>query len=90
MSNGVTNPNEYKVIIPKGIGHYSIKSSCMWIGCGDNIIEVPTNNFKYDLEKLRKVIKENKGKIMCVVAYVGDSRTMSIENLQEMCIRDRA
>lgn len=84
MSNGVTNPNEYKVIIPKGIGHYSIKSSCMWIGCGDNIIEVPTNNFKYDLEKLRKVIKENKGKIMCVVAYVGDSRTMSIENLQEV------
>ena len=84
MSNGVTNPNDYKVIIPNGIGHYSIKSSCMWLGCGDNIIEVPTNNFKYDLEKLREVIKNNKGKIMCVVAYVGDSRTMSIENLQEV------
>lgn len=84
MKNGVTNPNDYKVIIPKGIGHYSIRSSCMWLGCGDNIIEVPTNNFKYDLKKLREVINENKGKIMCVVAYVGDSRTMSIENLQEV------
>lgn len=84
MKNGVTNPNDYKVIIPKGIGHYSIRSSCMWLGCGDNIIEVPTSNFKYDLKNLREVIKENKGKIMCVVAYVGDSRTMSIENLQEV------
>ena len=65
MNNGVTNPSDYKVIIPKGIGHYSIKSSCMWLGCGDNIIEVPTNNFKYDLEKLREVIKKNKGKISC-------------------------
>lgn len=82
MKNGVQNPSEYKVIIPKGIGHYSIRSSCMWIGCGDNIIEVPTNNFKYDLDELKKAIKENKGKIMCVVAYVGDSRTMSIDNLR--------
>lgn len=82
MKNGIQNPNDYKVIIPKGIGHYSIRSSCMWIGCGDNIIEVPTKNFKYDLNELRKAIKENMGKIMCVVAYVGDSRTMSIENLK--------
>lgn len=82
MKNGVQNPSEYKVIIPKGIGHYSIRSSSMWIGCGDNIIEVETNNFKYDLEDLKRVLKENKGKVMCVVAYVGDSRTMSIENLQ--------
>lgn len=82
MKNGVQNPSEYKIIIPKGIGHYSIRSSSMWIGCGDNIIEVATNNFKYDLEDLKRALKENKGKVMCVVAYVGDSRTMSIENLQ--------
>lgn len=56
---------------------------CGW-GCGDNIIEVPTNNFKYDLDALKNTIRENKGKIMCVVAYVGDSRTMSIDNLQEI------
>lgn len=84
MSKGVEKPEDYKVIIPKGIGHYSIRSSCMWLGCGDNIVEVPTNNFKYDLDALKNTIRENKGKIMCVVAYVGDSRTMSIENLQEV------
>ncbi|MBE5806463.1 MAG: pyridoxal-dependent decarboxylase [Clostridiales bacterium] len=82
MKEGVKDPSDYKVIIPKGIGHYSIRSSSMWIGCGDNIIEVPTIDFKYDLDELRKTIKQYKGKIMCVVAYVGDSRTMSIENLK--------
>lgn len=84
MTNGVINPDEYKVIIPKGIGHYSIKSSLMWIGCGDNVIEVPTVDFKYDLDELKKVLIENRGRIMSVVAYVGDSRSMTIDNLIEI------
>lgn len=84
MVRGVEEPEDYKVIIPKGIGHYSIRSSCMWIGCGDNVIEVPINNFKYNLNALKSTIRENKGKIMCVVVYVGDSRTMSIDNLYEV------
>ncbi len=84
MIKGVRNPQKYKVIIPKDIGHYSIKSSLMWIGCGDNVIEVETKDFKYDLKKLEKVLKENKGNIMAVVAYVGDSRTMTIDNLKEI------
>lgn len=82
MKNGVKNPSDYKIIIPKGIGHYSIRSSSMWLGCGDNIIEVETNNFRYNLDALEKTLIKNKGKIMCVVAYVGDSRTMTIENLK--------
>lgn len=84
MKNGVKNAKDYKVIIPKGIGHYSIKSSCMWIGCGDNIVEVETENFRYNLKSLEKALKENKNKIMCLVSYVGDSRTMTIENLKEV------
>lgn len=84
MIKGVCNPEKYKIIIPKGIGHYSIRSASMWIGCGDNIIEVDTIDFKYDLNKLKKTLEENKGKVMCVVAYVGDSRTMTIDNLKEI------
>lgn len=84
MKCGVQNPSDYKIIIPKGIGHYSIKSSSMWIGCGDNVIEVETSNFRYNIKELEKTLKANKGKIMCVVAYVGDSRTMTIENLKEV------
>lgn len=86
MINGVKEPEEYKVIIPKGIGHYSIKSSLMWIGCGNNIIEVSTQNYKYDLKELEETIKQNKGKIMAIVAYVGDSRSMTIDNLEEISI----
>ncbi len=82
MINGIHNPSDYKVILPKGIGHYSIKSSLMWLGCGDNVIEVPTENFRYNLQELKKTIEKNKGKIMAVVCYVGDSRTMTIENLK--------
>lgn len=84
MIDGVRNPENYKIIIPKGIGHYSIKSASMWLGCGDNIIEVSTKNFKYDLEELRKTLEANKGRVMCVVAYVGDSRTMTIDDLRSI------
>ena len=84
MIEGVRKPNKCKIIVPKGIGHYSIRSASMWIGCGDNIVEVETKNFKYDLKKLEIALKKNKGEIMCVVAYVGDSRTMTIDNLKEI------
>lgn len=84
MTNGVSNPSDYKILIPKGIGHYSIRSSSMWLGCGDNVVEVETNNFRYNLDALKKALEDNKGKIMCVVSYVGDSRTMTIENLKEV------
>ena len=84
MKKGVRNPRNYKVIIPKGIGHYSIKSGLMWIGCGNNVIEVETKDFKYDLDKLKETLLKYKNEVMCVVAYVGDSRTMTIDNLTEI------
>ena len=84
MVEGVKNPEDFKIVVPKGISHYSIKSSQMWIGCGDNVIEVPTKSYRYDLEELKKTLEENKGKIMAVVAWVGDSRSMTIDNLKEV------
>ena len=84
LSNGVISPSDYKIIIPKDIGHYSIKCSQMWLGCGNNLIEIPTINHKMDLNALRSALREHKGKIMAVVAYAGDSRSMSIDNLEEI------
>lgn len=84
MTKGVKNVNNFITIIPKGIGHYSIKSASMWLGLGSNIIEVKTNNFKYDLDELRETLIKYKSRVMCVVAYVGDSRTMTIDNLDEI------
>ncbi len=84
LANGVKAPSRYKIIVPKGIGHYSVKSAQMWLGCGNNLIEVPTINFKYDLEKLKEALNNNKGNVMGLVAYAGDSRTMTCDDFDEI------
>jgi len=84
MEKGISDPNKGWVMVPKGIGHYSVKSAQMWVGCGNRLIEVETNNFRYDLDDLKRKLVENKGKVMCVVAYAGDSRTMTVDNFQEI------
>ncbi len=74
MTSGVTDPEQFGVILPRGIGHYSVKSALTWIGCGSQVIEVDTTNFRYDLTALRKALRTNRGRVMTVVAYAGDSR----------------
>jgi L-2,4-diaminobutyrate decarboxylase len=69
------------VVIPANIGHYSIKESCSWIGMGNNFIEVNTLDYSYDLDELQKVLISHKDEIIAVVAYAGDSRTQTIDNL---------
>lgn len=80
IENGNLDPRECALIVPKGIGHYSVKSAQMWLGCGSNLIEVDTIDFRYDLKALERTLRKNKRNIMCVVAYGGDSRTMTIDN----------
>jgi L-2,4-diaminobutyrate decarboxylase len=82
MSNGVTEPRQFGVVVPRGIGHYSVKSALTWIGCGSQIIEVDTVDFRYDLRALGRALRVNRGCVMAVVAYAGDSRTQTIENLR--------
>lgn len=80
MESGKFDPDRSWLIVPKGIGHYSVKSAQMWIGCGHRLIEVETKDFRYDLDDLKRKLIEYRGRIMCVVAYAGDSRTMTIDN----------
>ncbi len=80
--NGIKNPKEFAVVVPQGIDHYSITGALHWTGCGRQIIEVPTKEFRYNLDELKKTLKEHKNRVMCVVAYAGDSRTMTIEDLK--------
>jgi L-2,4-diaminobutyrate decarboxylase len=84
MTKGVDGSHGYMLMVPEGIGHYSVKSAQMWIGCGNNLIEVKTNNYRYDIDDLRKNLKKYKGKIMGLVAYAGDSRTMTVDNFKEI------
>ncbi len=84
LEKGVIDPSTFKIIVPKGIGHYSVKSAQMWIGCGNNLLEVETHDFRYNLKELEKTLKRNKGKVMALVAYAGDSRTMTVDNLDKI------
>mgnify|MGYP000881584066 CR=1 FL=1 len=84
LEEGVKEPEKYKVVVPKNIGHYSIRSSLKWIGCGNQIIEVETDGFRYNLHELEKTLIKEAGNIMAVVAYAGDSRTMTIEHLDDV------
>lgn len=89
LERGVVSPSNFMMVIPKGIGHYSVKSAQRWLGCGNNLLEVPTNDFRYDITELRRVLNQHKGSIMAVVAYAGDSRTMTVDNLSAVaeCVR---
>lgn len=89
MQKGVEGDG-FMLVVPKGIGHYSVKSGQMWAGIGNKLIEVETKDFRYDLDELSNALKKYKGKIMGLVAYAGDSRTMSVDNLQEVArmVRD--
>lgn len=82
MHQGVTDAGRMHIVVPAGIGHYSVKSALEWIGCGDRVIEVPTRDYRYDPKALERTLRERQGEIMAVVAYTGDSRTHTVENLR--------
>lgn len=84
IENGVYDLPVSYVVVPKWIGHYSVKSAQMQIGLGHHLLEVETEDFRYNLKELEKTLNEYKWKISTLVAYVGDSRTMTVDNLEEI------
>lgn len=84
MQSGVQDARRFSIIVPAGIGHYSVRAACTWIGTGARTIQVPTRGFRYDLDALAKALDENSGRVMAVVAYAGDSRTQTIDRLGEV------
>jgi len=73
-----------KIFVPKGIGHYSISAAMGWLGLGkENAVEVNvTSEFKIDQRDLLTKINDyrNGNVLLALVAYAGDSRTMSIDD----------
>lgn len=94
MKKGVTfDPKKVKIFMPESVGHYSSKCAAAWLGLGlDSIKLVKTGkNFCFDLAALENELqkcKKAKQIPLAVVAYAGDSRTMSIDNfpkIAELC-----
>ena len=84
MQHGVSDVERFGVVVPRGIGHYSVKSALNWIGVGARVIEARTRGFRYDLDDLARVLDEHRGRVMAVVAYAGDSRTQTVDHLREV------
>lgn len=84
MQKGVSDLERSYLVVPKGIGHYSVKSAQMWAGCGNRLIEVDTVNYRYDLDQLKGILKERGDSVMGLVAYCGDSRTMTVDNFEKI------
>lgn len=82
MQAGVSDPDRFAIIVPQGIGHYSVKSALTWIGVGAHLVEVGTRDYRYDLRALTEALRGNTGRVMAVVAYAGDSRTQTIDHLR--------
>ncbi|KAG4076081.1 hypothetical protein HA402_011427 [Bradysia odoriphaga] len=92
MIHGLKNSQKMVVIVPEGIDHYSSRLSVGWIGIGEaNVIKAPTLNFAYDLNKLSSLLKQitdEGAKVVMLVCYAGDSRSMTFDNfiqLRKIC-----
>lgn len=75
------------IVLPEGIGHYTITASAAWAGLGNTAATYhPVRDFRYDLTELdRRLHAARVGgeQVIMAVCYAGDSRTMTIEYLAE-------
>lgn len=93
MRNGMASlNNDYCIIVPEAINHYSSRLSAGWLGLGEhNVVQGPVKDFKYNLASLKELIRDlNKAdkKPFFLVCYAGDSRSMTCDDfrsLHELC-----
>ncbi len=75
---------KWLLVVPKWIWHYSVKSAQMLIWLWFNLLEVKTENYKYDLKELKEILEKHKWDIFWLVAYAWDSRTMTVDNFDDI------
>jgi len=78
----------YLLVADKTLEHYSHKAAFWWLGLGEeNVVAVKANGFNFDIADLKQKIKQyNSGNnvVVAVVCLAGDSRTMTIQNIDEI------
>jgi glutamate/tyrosine decarboxylase-like PLP-dependent enzyme len=78
----------YLLVADKTLEHYSHKAAFWWLGLGDdNVIAVKAKGYNFDISDLKQKIKKyNSGenKVVAVVCMAGDSRTMTIQNIDQV------
>jgi len=84
MENWIYENKKTYIVVPKGIWHYSVKSAQMRLWIWNNLLEVETDWFRYDLKKLEQTLFDYKWQISTLVAYAWDSRTMTVDNFEDI------
>lgn len=92
QKKGFYGSKPVKIILPYFASHYSLWSAFGWMGFGEeNAVYVDTKDFRYDINKFAKTVrtlKENEEPVLMAVASLGDSYSMTIENVRavsEIC-----
>ena len=88
FKTGLPKGAKPRILIASDVTHYSISGAVGLLGFGtDSILKVPTKNFCYDLIALEKTIQDcikNGENIVCLVINAGDSRTLSIDKIDDI------
>ncbi|NKY51801.1 pyridoxal phosphate-dependent decarboxylase family protein [Nocardia vermiculata] len=75
------------IVLPEGIGHYTIAAAAAWAGLGNTAVaHHAVRDYRYDLIELDRRLHDARAagqQVIMAVCYAGDSRTMAIENLSE-------
>lgn len=85
-----------RILIPADITHYSVPAAVGLLGFGtDAILKIPTDDFAMNLNGLRDSMRrclDHGEDIVAVVANVGDSRTLTLDDLERLCdvVREQA
>lgn len=92
QKKGLHGSKPAKIILPYFASHYSLWNAFGWMGFGEeNAVYVDTKNFRYDIDKFAQTVKQlkkDKEPILMAVATLGDSYSMTIENVRavsEIC-----
>jgi len=89
FSSWILDTKNTYVLCPQWISHYSVASAMWYLWFWTkSVIEIPLkSNFKMDEKKMEEKINNiinNWWKILAIVAYAWDSRTMRIDNLEKI------
>lgn len=85
---GIPQTNVH-LLVPEQVDHYSASLAMSYLGFGsDKLVPIKLDKeYNLDLDdlkkKIKKVLKKN-GKILAVIAYAGDSRTMQVYKLKKI------
>ena len=87
-TRGIPVSAKPRILIPADITHYSVPAAAGLLGFGtDAVVKIPTENFAMDLVCLRDSMNRclDRGEdVVAVVANIGDSRTLTIDNVQRV------